>query len=299
MWTQIVGKLRMAATPPASHWWHAPLSVTPRGLTTGAAPYGSRLFQIDLDFVGHSLCVTDSAGTSAKVELEAKPVAEFYRELLGALRSLDIELPILARPVEVAQAIPFDEDHAHASYDRGHVEAFHGALVQAYRLLGRFQANFVGKVSPVHFFWGSFDLTTARFSGRRAPMHPGGSPNVASWVMEEAYSHELSSAGWWPTHPELGPAFFAYVYPQPAGLPAASIRPDPAFYHAELQEFILRYDDVRALDDPDAAVTAFLQDTYARGADLGDWPRSALESARYPSGPPRESWSTHTTAHGR
>jgi uncharacterized protein DUF5996 len=298
MWTQILGKLRMAATPPASHWGHAPLSVTPRGLTTSAIPYRTRLFQIDLDLVDHSLLVADSRGMSAGIELAAKPVADFYREVLAALRSLDIELSILARPVEVVQAIPFDEDYTHATYDRDHVRAFHGALVQAHRLLGIFQAKFVGKASPVQFFWGSFDLTAERFSGRRAPTHPGGAPNVANWVMEEAYSHELSSAGWWGTHPDLGPAFFAFTYPEPAGLPDSAVRPAPAFYHRELQEFILRYDDVRMLDDPEAAVIAFLEDTYTTGADLGDWPRSALESADYPSGVPRRAWSTSTTGLG-
>ncbi len=298
MWTQILGKLRMAATPPSSHWWHVPLSVTPRGLTTSAIPFRTRRFQIDLDLVDHFLLVSDSDGRSATIELAAKPVAAFYRELLAALRSFDIELAIMPRPVEVVEAIPFDEDYTHTTYEPDHIRAFHRALVQAYRLLGEFQATFVGKVSPVHFFWGSFDLTTARFSGRRAPTHPGGAPNVASWVMEEAYSHELSSAGWWPTHPELGPAFFAYVYPEPAGLPDAAIRPAPAFYHSELQEFILRYDDVRSLDDPEAAVISFLEDTYAHGADLGDWPRSALESENYPSGVPRRAWSTTATGLG-
>jgi hypothetical protein len=298
MWTQIVGKLRMAATPPASHWGHAPLSVTPRGLTTSAVPYGTCLFQIDLDLVDHALLVADSDGRSGRLELAEKPVADFYRELLAALASLDIELSILARPVEVADAIPFDEDYTHATYDREHVRAFHGALVQAQRLLARFQADFVGKTSPVQFFWGSFDLTTERFSGRRAPTHPGGAPNVANWVMEEAYSHELSSAGWWATHPELGPAFFAYTYPEPPGLAAAAVRPASAFYHPELKEFILRYDDVRLLADPEAEVIAFFEDCYARGAELGDWPRSALESTNYPVGPPREPWSTNTTALG-
>ncbi len=298
MWTQILGKFRMAATPPASHWGHASLSVTPRGLTTSAIPYRTRLFEIDLDLVDHSLRITDSGGRSTGFELVTQPVADFYAQLLDALRSLDIELPILPRPVEVAEAIPFDEDYTHDTYERDHVAAYHGALVQAYRLIGAFQASFVGKMSPVQFFWGSFDLTTERFSGRRAPTHPGGAPNVADWVMEEAYSHELSSAGWWATHPELGPAFFAYTYPEPADLPAATIRPAPAFYHPELKEFILRYDDVRVLDDPDAAVNAFFEDTYARGAELGDWPRSALESPDYPVGRPRRAWSTSTTALG-
>lgn len=295
LWTQIIGKLRMAATPPSSHWWHAPLAVTPRGLTTSAIPYHSRLFQMDLDLVDHVLAISTSDGNSASVELAAKPVAEFYREVQVALRSLDIELSILARPVEMVETIPFDQDYTHATYDREHVRAFQRALVQAYRLVAIFQATFVGKVSPVHFFWGSFDLTTARFSGRRAPTHPGGSPNVANWVMEEAYSHELSSAGWWATDRELGPAFFAYFYPEPAGFPRAAARPAAAFYHADLREFVLRYDDIRTLDDPEAAVIAFFEDTYAGGAGLGDWPRAALEPPNYPSGPPRRAWSTGTT----
>ena len=297
MWTQIIGKLRMAATPPSSHWWHAPLSMTPRGLTTSAIPYRTRLFQIDLDLVDHALLVTDSGGKSARMDLAAKPVADFYREVQAALRSLDIELSILARPVEVVEAIPFDEDYTHATYDREHVRAFHTALVEAYRLLTSFRATFLGKASPVHFFWGSFDLTTTRFSGRRAPIHPGGSPNVAKWVMEEAYSHELSSGGWWASDAELGPAFFAYFYPEPAGFAEAPVRP-PAFYHGKLGEFILRYDDVREMDDPEAEVIEFLASTYARGAELGDWPRSALEPADYPSGPPRRAWSTSATGLG-
>ena len=298
MWTQIVGKLRMAGTPPSSHWWHAPLSVTPRGLTTTAIPYCTRLFQIDLDLLDHSLLVTDSGGRSAGVELSAKPVAQFYREVLAALKSLEIDLPILVRPVEVVEAIPFDEDYTHATYEPEHVQAFQHALIQAYRLVATFGGPFVGKASPVHFFWGSFDLTRTRFSGRRAPTHPGGSPNCPDWVMEEAYSHEVGSVGWWPTSSELGPAFYAYFYPEPAGFAEAAVRPQSAFYHPQLGEFVLRYDDVRLMDDPEAAVLAFLQDTYDRGADLGEWPRSALEPADYPSGSPRRAWSTSATSLG-
>ena len=295
MWTQIVGKIRLAAAAPESHWWHAPLYVTARGLTTSAMPYRQRLFEIDFDFIRHRLLLAESGGRPAEVELEAKSVAAFYRETMDALRSLDVDLSIRTTPVEVVEAIPFDQDDAHATYDPGHAHAFWTALTQAHRLLTLFAAPFVGKVSPAQFYWGSFDLVTNRFSGRRAPTHPGGAPNCPAWVMEEAYSHELSTAGWWPLNRELGPAFFGFIYPEPKGFREAVIRPDAAFYDVALGEFILRHDDVRALDEPDAAVLAFLEDTYSSGADLARWPRQAFESPSYPAdGPPRGAWSTNT-----
>jgi hypothetical protein len=299
MWTQIVGKIRLAAAPPASHWWHAPLYVTARGLTTSAVPYADRLFEIDFDFVDARLLVAASDGRVASVELGSKSVASFYREIMAALGSLDLELTINRRPVEVVEAIPFDEDDIHATYEPDPGRAFWLALTQAQRLLTGFRARFVGKASPVQFFWGSFDLTATRFSGRRAPTHPGGSPNCPPWVQEEAYSHEVSSAGWWPLDRELGPAFYAYGYPEPPGFKGASVRPAAAFYHAGYGEFIVRHDDVRREPDPDAAVMAFLEDTYAAVADLADWPRSALEPADYPTdGVPTRPWSTSTTGLG-
>jgi hypothetical protein len=296
MWTQIVGKVRLTTSPPASHWWHVPLNVTARGLTTSAMPYHERLFEIDFDFINHRLLIAESGGGTASVELEPKSVADFYRETMAALRALDIELAIRTKPVEVVQAIPFEQDEIHASYDPAHAHAFWTALLQAHQLLAVFAGRFVGKASPVQFYWGSFDLSTSRFSGRRAPTHPGGVPNCPAWVMEEAYSHEVSNAGWWPLDPDLGPAFFAYVYPEPPGYRQAVIRPAAASFNVALGEFILRHDDVRAIDQPDAAVQEFLEDTYAIGADLAGWPRRALESPSYPvDGPPRHAWSTDTT----
>jgi hypothetical protein len=296
MWTQVVGKVRLAAAAPESHWWHAPLYVTARGLTTSAMPYGERLFEIDFDFINHRLLLIESGGRTAEVKLQAKSVAVFYREVMDALRSLDVGVSIRTTPVEVVEAIPFDQDDVHKTYDPGHAHAFWMALIQAHRLLTLFSARFVGKASPTQFYWGSFDLVTNRFSGRRAPTHPGGMPNCPPWVMEEAYSHELSTAGWWPLHRELGPAFFGFIYPEPQGFREAVIRPDAAFYDAELGEFILRHDDVRATQDPDAAVMAFLEDTYASGADLARWPRQSFESPSYPAdGLPTRAWSTDTT----
>jgi len=296
MWTQVVGKLRLAAGPPASHWSHAPLYVSARGLTTSAMPYRGRVFQIDFDFIADRLLLAETGGRTASIELEAKSVARFYGEVKAALQSLDIELPILPRPVEVAEAIPFEEDEIHSTYEPDHAHAFWRGLLRAHRLLTGFAARFVGKVSPAEFYWGSFDLTTSRFSGRRAPTHPGGAPNVAAWVMEEAYSHELSSAGWWPLSRELGPAFYAFNYPEPPGHRNTAVRPDAAFYDAGLGEFILRHDDLRVLDDPDAAVQAFLEDTYASGANLAGWPRRAFESPDYPiDGDPSRAWSTSTS----
>lgn len=296
MWTQIVGKVRLATAPPESHWWHTPLYVTARGLTTSAMPYRRRLFEIDLDLISHRLVIAESGGRTAEVALQAKPVAAFYRETMDALRSLDLELSIRTMPVEVVEAIPFDEDDVHQTYDPGHAHAFWSALTQAHRLLASFAARFVGKASPPQFYWGSFDLVANRMSGRRAPAHPGGAPNCPAWVMEEAYSHEVSTAGWWPLSRELGPAFFAFIYPEPPGFREADVRPPASFFHAGLGEFILRHDDVRALHDPDAAVMAFLEDTYASGADLAGWPREAFESPSYPAdGPPRHAWSADTT----
>jgi hypothetical protein len=259
--------------------------------------YGERLFQIDFDFISHRLLIVESGGGTAQVELEAKTVARFYREVMAGLRSLDLEVSIHTTPVEVVEAIPFEEDEVHHTYEPAQAHAFWKAMSKAHVLLAEFAARFVGKVSPVQFYWGSFDLAVSRFSGRRAPTHPGGAPNCPPWVMEEAYSHELSSAGWWPLNRELGPAFYAYMYPEPAGYREAAIRPAEAYFDATLGEFILRHDDVRILDDPDEAVRAFLYDTYSRGADLANWPRGALESPTYPSaGVPRDAWSTASTA---
>jgi len=296
MWTQIVGKIRLALEPPSSHWWHAALFVTPRGLSTSAMPSGERLVEIEFDFLADRLRIEASDGGDAAVELAAGPVARFYADVMAALQSLELRPAIHPVPVEVAEPIPFPEDDVHVAYDPDHGRAFQRALSQAHRLLSAHRARFVGKASPVQFFWGSFDLTTTRFSGRRAPKHTGGPPNCPPWVTEEAYSHEVSAAGWWPLDRRLGPAFYSYAYPEPPGFSDATVRPTGARYDTSLREFILPYDDVRTAAHPDRAVMEFLHDTYARAADLASWPRAALEPTDYPAdGPPDRAWSTSTT----
>ncbi len=292
MWTQIVGKIRMALAPPLNHWWHVTLYVTSRGLTTSPISYGQRHFQIDFDFVGHRLDVTDGEGGSFTMPLAPMSVARFYRNLMDGLRSLGIEVTIWTHPVEVAEAIPFEIDEVHASYDAGHVQSFWYGLRQADRVMKAFQTGFAGKASPVHFFWGSFDLAAARFSGRPAPLHPGGAPNCADWVMEEAYSREDSSVGWWPSSDPPGPVFYAYIYPEPSGYRSAPIRSAGAYFDDRLGEFSLPYDVVRRAADPDAALLEFFQTTYEAGADLGGWDRITLEPAVLPGRPPRRAWST-------
>jgi Family of unknown function (DUF5996) len=278
MWTQIVGKVRLARTPLINHWWNAPLYVDTRGLTTSPIPDGARNFEITFDFVDHVLRIETSDGEERRLDLAPRSVADFYGELTSALRSLGLETRIVARPVEVETAIPFAEDETHRSYDAEHVARFWRLLVQAHRVLTEFRAGFLGKASPVHFFWGSFDLAASRFSGRTAPPHPGGVPNCPDYVMREAYSHEVSSAGWWPGGgPVSEPAFYAYVYPEPAGYADAPVAPSAAHYSPDLREFLLPYEAVRGADDPDRALLEFLQSTYEAAADRGEWDRRALE----------------------
>jgi hypothetical protein len=291
LWTQILGKIRMALTPPVSHWWHITLYVSARGLTTGPIPYQDREFEIELDFVDHRLTAADTTGRSFAMNLRPMSVAAFYRALMAGLRSMDVEVTIRPVPTEVAVAIPFEQDEIHASYDAGHARALFEGLTAAQRVLSGFRSRFVGKASPVHFFWGSFDLAVTRFSGAPAPLHPGGVANCPDWVMEEAYSREESSAGWWPTSREFGPAFYAYTYPEPAGFTAATIRPEQAEFDPQLGEFILRDDRIAGLADPDAAVMDFLQSTYETGADLAGWDRASLEADLPSEGPPRRPWS--------
>lgn len=291
MWTQIVGKVRMALAPPLNHWWHVALYVTARGLTTSAIPYGRGEFQVDFDFLEHRLTCAVGDGNSFTMALEPKSVATFYREFMDGLHGLGIDVRIWTMPVEVEVAIPFELDDQHASYDATHVYAFWRGLVQADRVLKEFQTGFVGKASPVHFFWGGFDLATTRFSGRPAPRHPGGAPNCAAWVMEEAYSREESSVGWWPSNESPGPMFYAYAYPEPDGFRSASVRPEGASFDERLGEFILPHDEVRCAPDPDAAAAAFFQATYEAGAELGRWDRPLLETAVRPDRPPRRPWS--------
>jgi hypothetical protein len=292
MWTQIVGKVRMALAPPVNHWWHIPLYVSSRGLTTTAIPYGSRDFQVDFDFVDHRLLVSVSDGGSFVLGLGPKSVAQFYGEFMGGLRGLGIDVRIRARPTEVAEAIPFESDEQHASYEPDQAHLFWLGLTQADRVMTEFRGRFLGKASPVHFFWGSFDHAVTRFSGRRARGHPGGAPNCPAWVMEEAYSHEVSSAGWWPSSKPPGPVFYSYMYPEPDGFARTAVRPDAASYDAKLREFVLPYDAVRASPDPDAAVLDFFQSTYEGGVTLAGWDRSALEPGRLAERPLRSAWST-------
>lgn len=292
MCTQIVGKVRMALAPPLNHWWHVTLYLSSRGLTTSAIPHGHDSFQVDFDFVDHRLLVADSEGRSFAMALEPKSVARFYRDFMDGLRSLGIELRISTKPMEVADAIPFEVDEQHASYDPLQAQLLWRGLLQADRVMKVFQSGFVGKASPVHLFWGSFDLAATRYSGRPAPLHPGGAVNCPDWVMEEAYSREESSIGWWPRSEAPGPAFYAYTYPEPPGFDSAIVRPAEAFFDPRLREFILPYDAVRQAPDPEAATLAFFQSTYDAGADLGRWDRSALEPALPPGRPPGRPWST-------
>ena len=276
MWAQIVGKIRMAHMPLVNHWWQVTLYVSPRGLTTGAIPYGTAVFDMEFDFVNHALVIRHSDGSERSVLLQAKPVAQFYEETLFALDSLGISTRIVARPNEVVHAVAFAEDYQHAEYDSDAARTFWQQLVQADRVIGEFRASFVGKVSPVHFFWGSFDLACTRFSGRPAPKHAGGAPNCPDWVMVEGYSRELSSCGFWPGGGEEG-AFYAYAYPEPEGFGGYPVQPDAAFYSEEHRQFLLPYEAVRTAHNPDQALSQFLHSTYAAAAELGDWDRTALE----------------------
>jgi len=278
MWTQIVGKIRLTRTSWMNHSWHVTLYVTARGLTTSPIPDGNRTFQIDFDFVEHRLVVLTSDGEARTLALRPRSVADLYRELFATLRALGIDVHIHTTPNEIADAIPFDQDETHAAYDAEYANRFWRILVQADRVLKAFRAGFIGKASPVHFFWGSFDLAVTRFSGRAAPRHPGGVPHFPDWVAREAYSHEVASCGFWPGGgPMPRPVFYAYAYPEPEGFSRAAVRPAGAVYDQTLHEFVLPYDDVRSAPSPDAALLEFLESTYAAAADLGRWDRAALE----------------------
>ena len=278
LWTQVVGKVRLACAPHVNHWWQVPLYVTCGGLTTSPMPYGSRMFQIDFDFIDHRLAIVASDGARESFALAPMSVADFYREVMGRLRALGIDVRIWSMPVEIADPIPFERDHEHAAYDAVFAQRFWRVLVQVHRVFTDFRARFVGKVSPVHFFWGSFDLAVTRFSGRVAPRHPGNVPNLADFVAREAYSHEVSSCGFWPGNGGFGrPTFYAYAYPEPAGFADVTLRTRGAFHSAEMGEFLLPYDAVRQTDAPDDALTDFLQDTYEAAANLARWERAALE----------------------
>ena len=277
MWTQIVGKIRLALAPPVNHWWQVPLYLTSRGLTTSPMPYGRSTFQIDFDFIDHVLRIDTSDGRRETLPLRPCSVADFYAEIIGRLRALGLELRIWPVPVEIADPIPFAQDRVHASYDPDAANRFWRALAQIDQVFLAFRARYIGKASPVHFFWGSFDLAVTRFSGRRAPPPPS-NPNIPDAVNREAYSHEVSSCGFWPGNGGFGQAaFYCYAYPQPAGFGEARIAPSSASYAKDLGEFILPYDAVRQAASPSETLLEFLQSTYTAAADLARWDRAALE----------------------
>ena len=271
LWTQIVGKIRLVQTPWVNHSWHVVYYVTARGLSTSPIRHGERVFQIDFDFIDHQLVILTGEGERRTLRLEPRTVADFYQALMAQLAELDLRVAINTTPNEQEEAIPFEKDRKHRSYDADAVRRFFAALLQADRLLKQFRAGFNGKCSPVHFFWGGFDLAVTRFSGRPAPEHPGGVPHLPDRVAREAYSHEVSSCGFWPGNEMLPEAaFYAYAYPEPEGFRDAAIAP-PGYYHAELREFILPYDIVREAPSPDGVVLDFLQRTYEAAAVLARW----------------------------
>lgn len=276
MWTQIIGKIRLELAPMINHWWQVPLYVTSRGLTTSPIPYGSGIFQIDLDFLTHEMHILTDSGEDRSIGLRPRSVADFYREIMDTLRSLGIDVTIWTTPVEVEDRTPFEQDTKHEAYDPEYAQRFWRVLVQGDRVLKKFRSNFIGKVSPVHFFWGAFDLAVTRFSGRRAPDHPG-VPNVARFVMVEAYSHEVSSCGFWPGAGLGMSAFYAYAYPEPEGFKEYPVQPDEAYYHKDFGEFILPYDAVRTAQSPDEKLLLFLESTYEAAANLSKWDRASLE----------------------
>lgn len=277
LWTQIIGKVRLALAPKINHWWHSTLYVTPRGLTTSTIPYGIRSFQITFDFLNHQLLFETSDGTTRTLELKPRSVADFYQAVMNTLKELGIEVQIWTMPQEVANPIPFEQDEQHAAYDSASAQRFWHILMQADRVMNCFRSRYAGKCSPVHFFWGSFDLAVTRFSGRRAPEHPGGVPNMADWVTREAYSHEVSSCGFWFGAGSIEALFYAYAYPEPEGFKDYLIQPEQAFYSPDMKEFILSYEAVQQANDPDAMVLAFLQTTYEAAANLAQWDRESLE----------------------
>jgi hypothetical protein len=284
LWTQIVGKVRLVQTPWTNHSWHVPLYVTPRGLTTSTIPHGARSFSIDFDFVEHALRVETSDGAVRALPLRPRSVADFYAAVMAALAELQVPVRIRTMPNEIPDAIPFEQDETHAGYDPAAADRFRRVLVQVDRVFKVFRAGFVGKCSPVHFFWGSFDLAVTRFSGREAPPHPGGVPNMPDWVAREAYSHEVSSAGFWPgnaTFPE--PVFYSYAYPEPKGFRETPVEPAAARFDGTLGEFLLLYDAVRTSRDPDAMLLRFLQSAYEAAARAAGWDRKALERSLGPA----------------
>jgi uncharacterized protein DUF5996 len=281
MWTQIVGKTRLALAPMQNHWWQVALYLTPRGLTTSAIPFNQRTFAVDFDFIDHLLWLRVSDGATRQLKLAARSVADFYAQYMAALGGLGLDVKLMPSPVEVQRAIPFAEDNEHAAYDPDAAKRCWEILRRTDSVLKRFRGRFVGKASPVHFFWGSFDLATTRFSGRPAPRHGGGAPNCPDYVMVEAYSHECSSCGFWPGGgPIAEPVFYAYAYPEPAGYADHPVRSQGAYYHREMREFILPYAAVRRAAAPEDSILEFVQSTYEAAAEHAQWDRAALERPR-------------------
>jgi hypothetical protein len=277
-WTQVVGKIRLMQTAWVNHSWHVPLYLTSRGLTTTPIPHGSRTFEIAFDFIDHQLRIETSDGGIETLQLAPRTVADFYLDLFARLETLGIAVTIRTMPSEIPDAIPLDQDRRHGSYDAEQVGRFWHALARADQVFKAFRSRFIGKCSPVHFFWGSFDLAVTRFSGRRAPPHPGGIPNLPDWVAREAYSHEVSSCGFWPGGEAMPyPVFYSYAYPEPAGFKSATPHPAGARYDSAFGEFVLPYDDVRQASASEAMLLEFLQSSYEAAADLGGWDRAALE----------------------
>ncbi len=277
MWTQVVGKVRLAQSPMVNHWWQVPLYVSSRGLTTSPIPHGARSFTIDFDFIDHRLLIDTSDGQRESFGLVSCAVADFHREVMGRLRSLGFEVRIWTTPVEIPDPIPFERDRAHATYDRMHAHRFWRVLAQTHRVFEVFRSRFIGKVSPINFYWGSFDLAVTRFSGRRAPLH-GSVPYTPDSITHEAYSHEVSSCGFWPGNGGFGQAaFYSYAYPAPAGFADAPVLPRDGAYNRDLGEFILPYDAVRRSSAPDDDLLAFAQSTYEAAANLAHWNRAELE----------------------
>lgn len=283
MWTQIVGKIRLAQTPWTNHSWHVPFYITARGLSTSLIPYGGRAFEITFDLLDHQLVIQTTNGGQQSLALESRSVSSFYQDILKALATLGLDIQIFTTPSEVADGIPFEKDNEHHHYDREFATRFWRALVQMDRVFKEFRSRFIGKCSPVHFFWGSFDLAVTRFSGREAPPHPGGVPHLPDWVAREAYSHEVSSAGFWPGGGKIEtPSFYSYAYPAPDGFSKAQVSPAEAYYSDKLGEFILSYDDVRTSESPDDRLLEFLQSTYEAAANISGWDRTALERELVP-----------------
>jgi hypothetical protein len=288
LWTQIVGKIRLAQTPWLNHSWQVAFYVSVRGLTTSPIAHGARIFQIDFDFIDHRLIISTSDGAQRQLLLRAQSVAEFYAEVFRELAGLGLEIRINEMPSELVSPLPFSQDRLHAAYERDYAHRFWRILLQASRVFELFRTSFLGKSSPVHFFWGSFDLAVTRFSGRQAPLHPGGIPSLPDAVVREAYSHEVSSAGFWPGSGAITyPAFYSYAYPAPPGFSSTPVRPEAAFYSADLQEFILPYEAVRTAKAPEAVLLEFLQSTYEAAANAGKWQRDSLECELGVPGVPR------------